>query len=64
MLQISWNQNFSSFRWLASGTQSGFTLIYPSNVIPDNCIDSFYRTITTPHNKDKTTHNKTDQTAI
>ncbi|XP_015366814.1 PREDICTED: uncharacterized protein LOC107163755 isoform X2 [Diuraphis noxia] len=46
--KLSWNQNFNSFRWLAIGTQSGFTLISPSRAIPDSCIDSFYKTIFTP----------------
>ncbi|CAI6361614.1 unnamed protein product [Macrosiphum euphorbiae] len=43
--KVSWNQNFNSFRWLAIGTQSGFTLISPSQAIPDSSIDSFYKTI-------------------
>lgn len=46
--KVSWNQNFNSFRWLAIGTQSGFTLISPSRALPDSCIDTFYKTIFTP----------------
>lgn len=30
---------------MAIGTQSGFTLISPSQAIPDSSIDSFYKTI-------------------
>ncbi|XP_025193705.1 uncharacterized protein LOC112593511 [Melanaphis sacchari] len=48
--KVSWNQNFNSFRWLAIGTQSGFTLVSPSQAIPNSCIDSFYKIVLTPVN--------------
>lgn len=48
MLQVCWNQNFSSFRWLAIGTQSGFVLVSPSRTITDSCIDSLYKLILNP----------------
>jgi len=43
---------------LGIGTQSGFTLVSPSQAIPDSCIDSFYKVVFTPiDNFDDTTDN-------
>jgi len=54
VFQVSWNQNFNSFRWLGIGTQSGFTLVSPSRVIPDNCFESFYKKMSTSNCNNKT----------
>ncbi|VVC33262.1 Hypothetical protein CINCED_3A011483 [Cinara cedri] len=43
--KIAWNQNFSSFRWLASGTQCGFTIVSPSKAMSDSYFELFYETI-------------------
>jgi len=50
--EVSWNQNFSSFRWLGIGTQSGFTLVSPSQAISDYCFDSFYKIVLSTNNVD------------
>lgn len=51
LFQVSWNQNFSSFRWLGIGTQSGFALVSPSQAISDNLLESFYKIISDDLNK-------------
>ncbi|XP_050546484.1 uncharacterized protein LOC126908455 isoform X2 [Daktulosphaira vitifoliae] len=47
--KVCWNQNFTSFRWLAIGTQSGFTLITPSKNLSENLLQSFYDAVSTTY---------------
>lgn len=53
LFKVSWNQNMSSFRWLAIGTQSGFTLISPSQSLPSNCYEMFQKIILDPSFNEK-----------